>query len=178
MKKNTPVKSIIVLLSICIFIAAAMAAINMVTAPKIAAAEKAAKEAALSTVLSENDGFEQLELENLPESVTEVHKDKDGNGVVVVLAAKGYDSSKPISMAVGFDNDGKITALHVISCSGETAGIGDKVGKENFTSQFSGKDSSLDGIDAISGATISSRAVLSSVKDAFVAFEMAKEVEQ
>jgi len=176
MKKNTPVKSIIVLLSICVFIAVAMAAVNMVTAPKIAEAEKAAKEAALSTVLPENDGFEQLEIENLPESVTEVHKDKDGNGIAVVLAAKGYDSSKPISMAIGFDNDGKITTLHVISCSGETAGIGSAVGEAEFTSQFTGKGSSLDGVDAISGATISSSAVLSSVKDAFAAYDMAKEV--
>ena len=169
-------KSIIVLLAICIFIAAAMAAINMVTAPKIADAELAAKQAALSEVISENDGFEALRLDGMPESVTEVYYDKDGEGFVVLLEAKGYDSSKPISLAVGFDNDGTITKVHVISCSGETAGIGSVVGEAEFTDRFVNKDSSLEGVDAVSGATISTSAFIDSVKDAFVAFNAAKEV--
>lgn len=170
------VKSIIVLLAICIFIAVAMAAINMVTAPKIAEAEIAAKQAALSEVIPDNDGFEALELDGMPESVTEVYKDKDGEGYVVLLFAKGYDSSKPISFAVGFDNGGTISKVHVISCSGETAGIGSVVGEPEFAEQFVNVDSSLDGVDAVSGATISSSAFIDSVKDAFVAFDAAKEV--
>lgn len=176
--KNTSFKSIIVLLSICVFIAAAMAAINMITAPKIAEAEFAAKQAALSQVIPDNDGFELLDLSLLPESVTEIYVDKDGDGCVVLLEAKGYDSSKPISLAVGFSNAGIITKLHIISCSGETAGIGSVVGETEFTEQFTNKNYALDGVDAVSGATISTSAVIDSIKDAFVAFDMAKEVNQ
>ena len=51
MKKNTSLKSIIVLVAICLFIAVAMAAVNMVTAPKIAAANEQKEQEALAAVL-------------------------------------------------------------------------------------------------------------------------------
>ena len=84
----------------------------------------------------------------------------------MLLAASGYDSSNPISIAVGFDKDGNITKCHVISCTGETSGIGTKVKGESFLSQFDGKGD-MGGVDTISGATISSSAFLSAVEDAF-----------
>ena len=167
MKKNDILKSIIVLVSICLVIAAAMAGVNMLTKDRIAAvqAEKEAK--ALEAVLPENAGFEKLsDIADLPETVKAVYRDKDGEGIAMLLAAKGYDSSNPISIAVGFDKDGNITKCHVISCTGETSGIGTKVKGESFLSQFDGKGD-MDGVDTISGATISSSAFLSAVEDAF-----------
>ena len=167
MKKNDTLKSIIVLVSICLVIAAAMAGVNMLTKDRIAAvqAEKEAK--ALEAVLSENAGFEKLsDIADLPETVKAVYRDKDGEGIAMLLAAKGYDSSNPISIAVGFDKDGNITKCHVISCTGETSGIGTKVKGESFLSQFSG-NGDMGGVDTISGATISSSAFLSAVEDAF-----------
>ena len=86
MKKNDSLKSIIVLVGICIVIGAAMAGINMITADRIAAvqAEKEAK--ALETVLPENEGFEKLEdIPELPESVVAVYRDKDGEGIAMLL---------------------------------------------------------------------------------------------
>ena len=166
MKKNDTLKSIIVLVSICLVIAAAMAGVNMLTEDKIAAvqAEKEAK--ALETVLPENAGFEKLpDNADLPETVKAVYRDRDGEGIAMLLAAKGYDSSNPISIAVGFDKDGKIEKCYVISCTGETSGIGTKVKSESFLSQFDGKGD-MDGVDTISGATISSSAFLSAVEDA------------
>ena len=167
MKKNDTLKSIIVLVSICLVIAAAMAGINMITKDRIAAvqAEKEAK--ALEAVLPENAGFEKLsDIADLPETVKAVYRDLDGEGIAMLLAAKGYDSSNPISIAVGFDKDGNITKCHVISCTGETSGIGTKVKGESFLSQFDGKGD-MGGVDTISGATISSSAFLSAVEDAF-----------
>ena len=167
MKKNDILKSIIVLVSICLVIAAAMAGVNMLTKDRIAAvqAEKEAK--ALEAVLPENAGFEKLsDIADLPETVKAVYRDLDGEGIAMLLAAKGYDSSNPISIAVGFDKDGNITKCHVISCTGETSGIGTKVKGESFLSQFDGKGD-MDGVDTISGATISSSAFLSAVEDAF-----------
>lgn len=166
MKKNDSLKSIIVLVSICIVIGAAMAGINMITKDRIAAvqAEKEAK--ALETVLPENEGFEKLEgIQDLPDSVVAVYRDKDGEGIAMLLKASGYDASNPISIAVGFNN-GAITKCYVISCTGETSGIGTKVKGEGFLSSFDGK-SDMDGIDTISGATISSSAFLEAVEDAF-----------
>ena len=167
MKKNDSLKSIIVLVGICLAIGAAMAGINMITKDRIAAvqAEKEAK--ALIEVLPENEGFEKLEnVPKLPDSVVAVYRDNDGEGIAMLLSASGYDSSNPISIAVGFNNDGSITKCYVISCTGETSGIGTKVKGEGFLSSFDGK-SNMDGIDTISGATISSSAFLDAVKDAF-----------
>ena len=176
MKKNTSLKSIIVLISICLFIAVAMAAVNMVTAPKIAKANEKAEQDALAAVVPENGGFEKIELDTLPESVTAIYRDLDGDGYVAMLSVKGYDSSKPMSAAVGFTGDGKITECKVISASGETSGIGSKVALPDFLSQFEGKDGELDGVDAISGATISSSALIDAVIQSFEALDQAKEV--
>lgn len=171
MKKNDILKSIIVLVAICIVIGAAMAGINMLTADKIAAVQAEKEAEALEIVLPENEGFEKLEnISSLPESVSAVYRDKDGEGIAMLLSAKGYDSSKPISMAVGFNNDGSISKCHIISCTGETSGIGTKIKEEGFLSSFNGKNS-IEGVDTISGATISSSAFVEAVEEALGVLE-------
>ena len=172
-KMNSSLKSLVVLLSICLIVAVLMAAIHALTAPKIEAANKAAEEEALRAVLSEASEFKKLEGE-YPESVTALYEGVGGVGYVAMLEAKGYDSSNPIKIAVGFDANGAILAVKVISATGETSGIGTKVTGEDFLAQFIGKDSSLDGVDTISGATISSSAFRNAVRDASAA--VAKEV--
>jgi len=176
MKKNDSLKSLIVIVCICLVIAVAMAAINMITAPKIDEANRKAEQEALKIVLENATEFEKMEGE-YPESVTALYRDKEQTGYVAMLSAKGYDSSNPIKLAVGFDNDGKILKCHVISCNGETSGIGTKVGEADFLNTFKGSDSSMSQIDTISGATISSSAVIDAVKDAFTAVQIAKEAQ-
>ncbi len=175
-RMNASLKSLIVLFSICLVIAVAMAAINEITAPKIAAAEAAAEQAALQKVLPEAEGFEQVE-GDYAETVASVWKATNGCGYAVMLSAKGYDSSKPMSVAVGLDGEGRILSCFVVSASGETTGIGTKVTEESFLSQFAGKDEALTGVDAISGATISSSAFIDAMSDAFDAVKLAKEVD-
>lgn len=174
-KMNTSMKSLIVLFSICLMIAVAMAAINQITAPKIAEAEAAAEREALRTVLPKAAEFIQVEGE-YAESVASVWRASDGCGYAVMLSAKGYDSSKPMFIAVGFDTEGTLLACRLVSASGETSGIGTKVGEESFLNQFVGKGESLEGVDTISGATISSSSFIESVKDAYDAVKAAKEV--
>ena len=94
-KMNDSIKSFIVLFTICLVIAVAMAAINMVTAPKIDEAAKEAEQAALRYVLSDATEFVKIE-GDFSESVTAVYRDEGGQGYAVMLAAKGYDSiSRP-----------------------------------------------------------------------------------
>ncbi len=166
--KKTSLKSIIVLIAISLFIAAAMAAVNLVTAPRIAEAKRQAQQEALSAVLPENGGFEELAAGEgaAPESVTAIYRDNDGEGYVALLSVKGYDSSKPMELAVGFTSGGAITEIKVISAQGETSGIGSKVTDESFLSQFEGKTKADIGeVDTISGATISSSAFVDAVKE-------------
>ena len=175
MKKNDSLKCIIVMIAICLFIGVAMAAVNSITAPKIEEANKQKEMEALVAVLPTAESFENITPEGCDESVAAVYCDEGGDGYAVLLSIKGYDSSNPMSVAVGIDNDGKIVKCHVISCSGETSGIGTKVGESSFLDRFVGKDSSLDGVDTISGATISSKAFIKAVHAAHEAVELAKE---
>ncbi|MBO5939063.1 MAG: FMN-binding protein [Clostridia bacterium] len=172
-KMNSSLQSLIVLLSICLVVAVLLAAINLLTAPKIEAANQAAEKEALRSVLDTATEFEKIE-GDCPETVTAFYRDLGGSGYVAILAAKGYDSANPMKIAVGFDADGKILAVKVISASGETSGIGTKVTGEDFLAQFIGQDESLDGVDTISGATISSSAFREAVRDASAV--VAKEV--
>ena len=177
MKNKDSLKSIIVLVAICVVIGAAMAAVNLVTKDPIAEVQANKETKALNSVIAENAGFEKIDgIENLPESVVAVYRDKDGEGIAMLLSAKGYDSSNPISIAVGFDNDGVIEKCYVISCTGETSGIGTKIKGEGFLARFSGK-SNTDTVDTISGATISSSAFVAAVKDACDVFARVAESE-
>ncbi|PKM73190.1 MAG: hypothetical protein CVU91_06395 [Firmicutes bacterium HGW-Firmicutes-16] len=165
------VKPILVLTLICLLISAALAFTNQKTAPIIAAAEKAAAEAARQEVLPEADSFTLMELEGLPSTVTEVYRADNGAGFVFMLTAKGY--SGDMKLICGMDADGKITDCNTLLQS-ETKGLGTKTTLPEFRQQFAGKDSSLSGVETISGATISSKAYLGAIKDAFTAYETAK----
>lgn len=156
---------IIVLVSICLVISAAMAAINLITAPKIAETHRQKEETALSIVVPNNQGFTKQEIEDLPESVVALYTDNGSSAIAVMLSVKGYDSSNPMSVAVGFNDNGKIIKCSVISCNGETKGIGSKVSDESFLSRFYGLDEVSD-VDSISGATISSSAFKEAMQDA------------
>jgi electron transport complex protein RnfG len=60
--------------------------------------------------------------------------------------------------------DGTITAIKILN-QNETPGLGARIIEPEFTRQFSNKDlSALNDIQAITGATISSRAVIEAVK--------------
>ncbi len=174
MKKNDSLKSLVVIVTICLVIAVAMAAINSVTAPKIEEANQKAEQEALQTVLSGSTEFVQVE-GSYADSVTAIYRDAGGKGYAVMVLAKGYDSSNPMKIAIGFDTDGNIIKCHVVSCSGETTGIGTKVAEQSFLDRFAGKNGTLEGVDAISGATISSSAFIAAVEDAMDAVKVAKE---
>jgi len=87
-------------------------------------------------------------------------------------AGKGYSSF--IQMLVSLDTDLKINEVKVLSMN-ETPGLGEQVLAKSFLDQFKGKPLSQivlikgetkENIQAITGATISSRGVTNGVKDA------------
>ena len=167
------IQPIVVLMAICLVISTALAFTNDVTAPVIekAAAEKA--EAARKEVLPDADSFELMQLSGLPETVTEVYHAANGRGYVFMLTAKGYGGD--MNLICGMDADGNITACKTLSHS-ETSGLGSKTADEGYRGQYAGVNSgTLDSVQAISGATISSNAYKNAVGDAFAAYEIAKE---
>ncbi len=162
---NEFLRPVIVLVSICAVVALMMATVNYITKLEMTEQEGQSAEEALALVLPENQGFEELVLSELPNSVEGVYKDKGSSSMAVLLSVKGYNPSNPMSVAVGFDGNGRISKCVVISCAGETKGIGTKVANEDFLAKFVGKTDSSD-VDAISGATVSSSAFKSAIDDA------------
>ena len=98
--------------------------------------------------------------------------DKKPVGYIASTAGKGYSSF--IQMLVSIDTGLKVKEIKILH-HGETPGLGDQVEEKSFLGQFTGKalnqivlvkTETKENIQAISGATISSRAVTNGVKDA------------
>ncbi len=89
-------------------------------------------------------------------------------GAVFGASSKGYKG--PVWVDVTFDAEGKITSLSVGNEKfQETEGVGTQVKEAFFTDQFIGKQAPLamEDIDAISGATVSSTAVVNAINKAY-----------
>lgn len=169
--KNDFVKPIVVLTAICLIVAAALAFTNSKTAPIIEEHEIEKAQEAMVEMLPEADNFTQLD-ESFPETIIEAYSADNGTGYVFIMVTNGYGGD--MKLICGIDADGCITGCKTLSHN-ETQGLGSKTTLPDFRNQFIGKDSSLDGVDTISGATVSSRAYLRAIDDAFAAFELVKE---
>ena len=158
------------LLIITSVVALALAGINQVTSPIIAAANEAKTQEAIEMVLP--GGGSEIDFSDSTGLVTTVYKGESGYAVQV--APSGFDGA--IDMMVGIDKAGKVIGISIISHA-ETPSLGAVAAENNaageaFRSQFAGLSGTLavgkDGgtVDAISGATITSRAVVNGVNAA------------
>ena len=161
------IKSVIVLTSICLVVALMLAVTNHFTKDKIAQNNAQAAYAACFEVMPEAKAFEEVDLstyQNLPASLTNAYKETNGLGYTYKHVVTGKNPG--LTVMVGIDNTGLITGATVVA-SQETPSYfgGDKA--TNYASKFAGKDSTLAGIELISGATMSSKAFKDAVSDAF-----------
>lgn len=118
------------------------------------------------------DGFEGVE----------IYPARQGGALIgsAVRSVTGEGYGGTITVMVGFDPDGTITGTTVLSHT-ETPGLGAKLTEESFRSQFEGmtvgdglmveKDGGE--VDAITAATISSRAFCAAVNNAWRAVQAA-----
>ena len=169
---NKIFKPIVVLCVICIVVTGALAATNGVTAPIIEAATLAAQEAARTELLPDAQGFEKVEGINVA-NVSDVYRTTNDVGVVITSSAQGYGGDVVVMTAI--TPDGTIKQIKVTEQS-ETKGIGSNVVStpsywERYEGVSAGQALVLNqDIDAYSGATISSKAVLSAVNSAIEAY--------
>jgi Predicted NADH:ubiquinone oxidoreductase, subunit RnfG len=161
-----------VLFAICLMISAALALTNELTVSIIEGAEKKAAEEAQIEMLPEAEGFTLVENDHLPKEVTEIYRADNGAGYVVIMSVQGYGGD--VKIICGINTEGEIVNTKTLSHS-ETNGIGSKITGEEFATQFIGKDSKLQGVQAITGASISSEAYIAAVKSAFEAYKIAEE---
>lgn len=168
---NKVFKPIVVLCAICIVVTGALAATNNVTAPIIEAATRAAEEAARTELLPDAQGFEAVDL--TAENVSAIYKTTNDVGVVITSSAKGYGGDVVVMTA--FNPDGTIKQIKVTE-QAETKGIGSNVvANADYWTRYEGLASDHElvlnqDVDAYTGATISSRAVLSAVNSAIAAY--------
>ncbi len=159
----------LVLTLICLVVSAALVFTYQFTTPYIEEAAKREADAARMELLPKADGFSPVELEEI-ESVTEIYKANNGEGYVIAATSKGFGGV--MNVMVGIDKDGKISGVKLME-NAETAGLGSNVGEPAFTSQFIGKDSDLQGVEKISGASISSAAFQTAVQNAYKGYAAA-----
>ena len=169
--------------------AAVLGGVNAVTKDPIAAINAQKTQDAMAAVGSDPTVFQAVEA--IPQeavdaaasyggTLTELY-DGQGTGYVMKVVASGSQGS--IEMMVGVDAEGAVTGVSVVDHA-ETSGIGTKVtGNEPLPSgtgvldQFKGM-SHAEGdlvvgknVDAISGATVSSRGITTGVNAALAAAE-------
>ena len=153
------------LLLICAVTAGLLAGVNSITAPIIDELNAAKTQEAISAVLP--GGFD-TEIADYADATGIVSKVYQGaNGYAVEVGPGGFDNT--ITMMVGIDNEGKVLGISVVNHT-ETAGLGAVADADTpkgiaFREQFMGASGSVsvskDGgtMDAITGATITSRAI-------------------
>lgn len=179
------IKLTVTLFVTCVIVAALLGLVDNVTRDKIADINWANTVAAMKAVVADPDATTFSDaLENTDamsaaassaggtlDSVYEVQVGGAGAGYAIKVVASGSQGN--IEMMVGVDGEGTVTGVSIVDNS-ETAGIGSKVmeNQNGVLDQFIGK-SAADGtlavgtnVDAITGATVSSRGVTTGVNAA------------
>ena len=165
-------KPIVVLSLICVFVTAALAVTNEVTAPIIAEATRLAQEQARAQVLPEADGFTQVTGIEV-DGVSDVYTADNGAGAVITSSARGYGGD--VVVMVGIDAQGAIRAVTVTSHS-ESPGVGTRVvDSADYLARYTGLSAGGplvlgQDVDAVTGATVSSTAVIEAVNAAIEAY--------
>ena len=197
---NKIVKNTLILTAITVVAGLLLGVVYGVTKDPIAKAQEKAKQEAFRSVLSDAETFESdtefdadaasaLLKENgyTSDDISELAEGKDASGetvgyVVNVTSHEGYGGD--IDISVGIREDGTVTGIEMLSIS-ETAGLGMKAKDDpSWGKQFAGKkadafsvvkDGSGSGddakIDAISGATITSKAVTGAMNSCLAYFQ-------
>ena len=183
-----------ILLVITIVAGLLLGLVYQITKEPIALQKEKAKQEACKEVFADASEFEELDMTNpsaaswaeagyAGESIDEVMAAKDSSGnvlgyVITVTTKEGYGGD--IRFTIGIRNDGLVNGISILEIS-ETAGLGMRA-EEVLKPQFSDKNiekfeytksgaSSEHQVDAISGATITTNAVVNGVNAGLYYFQ-------
>ena len=180
---NKILKLTFVLFLICAIVAAVLGGVNELTHERIAQIQAEKTAAAYNAVL-ESESYTDLGL--APQTIVangqkikinSIAEADNGKGYVVETTFSGAQGN--ISMVVGVNKAGKCTGISITEHS-ETSGLGANAASTsevgvNFRAQFKGQDETIaltkagGKIDALSGATITSRSVTNATLAAILA---------
>ena len=193
MSEKLDVKEIIkvgaILFVITALAAALLGFVNAKTAPLIAENNVKKEQTALKAVMPDAADFKEIELtpelKNAEDGRGEITKaytalDQSGRvtGACVITETSGYDIG--IQTVTGVNEDKTVAGVEIISLN-ETPGLGAKATDASFREQYAGKSAGIGvsksgatdtDIQAISGATLTSRGVTNGVNIALDAAEI------
>lgn len=176
LKRIIHLGSVLFIISFCISLL--LAAGNQLTEERIAANAAAAAETARAEVLPEGSEFSEITPE-IYEAVA------DGNTVGWCVSSSVNGFGGPMELMIGIRTDGTLGGVRVLSNS-ETAGLGSNAGGE-WNDQFTDKREGVsvvkqspgeNEISAITGATVTSKAVTEGVNGAFTTLRSAGLLEE
>ena len=169
----------LVLLLIGIVAAALLGGTNLLTKDKIASINAEAKAKAMQAVMPDAQSFGDAVK---AQDGMEYAPAKDGDGSVIgyafTVSVNGYGGE--IQAMVGVNLDGSVRKVEILAADSETPGLGQNVKKSSFLDQFMNKLGELtvtkstpiadNEIQAVTSATISSKAVTKAVNTATAYF--------
>ena len=155
--KNS-VQMVIVLVVVGIVSGLALAGIYKYAQPKIEAHQEVVRQEAIYRVL---EGTEEVKIIRYKDGEIYQGLNREGDTIGYAFEAKGTGYQGEIILMVGLSPDlATIKGIEVLE-SKETPGLGGKIEGEDFKGQFRGLSTlKIDKIQAISGATISSKSVI------------------
>ena len=148
-----------------------------ITKAPIAASIENDRQVAMKEILPTADKFQKSDVK-ITEKVSEVNNGLKGTeiaGYAIKVSPKGYGG--PVDIMVGLSTDGKVTGIKILSHT-ETPGLGANAPEPKFSNQYKNKPTKDklevvkivptkgNQIQALTGATITSKAVTLGVNDA------------
>jgi len=177
-KTKSPIpRMVLSLFLIAALCSAVLAVVNDVTKDRIAELDAQNITDAMLAVMPDADAFEDID--SLPEGISAMkgaYKDGQLIGWCVTVEPVGFGGT--ITMVVGVFDSLSVSGISIVSMS-ETPSLGMKAKDAAFLDQFKGVEYPVelgtdDGIDAITSATITSRAVTDGVNLALKAAGIVK----
>ncbi len=192
MKNNKIVHDALVLAAFSLALGFILGGVYQITKPAIDLANKQKEQAAFFQVFEDAHVFEAVEYDveaanammseaGFSDTIDDVQAatDKDGNTIGYVVTVTAKDGSQgAITLSVGIKNDGTVNGYSILSHS-ETPGLGAKATEEDFMALFRDKKveefvvvktapAADNEIEAITGSTITSKAVANACNAAIV----------
>ena len=168
-KKKQPgiARLTLVLFGIAAAVSLLLGLVNYITKDRIEEIKEEKTASAMDEVLPA-DSYTEVSYTGNDATVTAVYEAGE-EGYVVTVVPSGFGGD--IDMVVGIDNSGAVTGVSIIDMS-ETSGLGTNAAKPEFKDQYIGGTGDFavdkDGgeINALTGATITSRAVTKGINAA------------
>ena len=198
MKSKALIKDAFILFLITIISGGLLGAVYDLTKEPIALQQEESQLNAYREVMKEADDFKEEDNQLIVQCAKKLKGDYGTNGIEITNALKAYKDNQKlgyviqvidkdgfggdIEIIIGIDNQKIITGVEILSID-ETVGLGMNAKNEEFRDQYIGKkidefkvvktgSQSDDEIDALSGATITSKAMTNGINGALDFYDL------